>query len=94
MLPSVPTKPVTNPAPPEITVYKLVGNFSFGLTKNETEIKIKNTPRITLKVSCEIIPTGEAPRRLSKMLGIPNVIIIFLSNPCLKELILPRLPKR
>lgn len=94
--PPVPTKPVTNPdiPPPEITVHKLVGNFSFGLTKNETEIKIKNTPRITLRVSCEIIPTREAPRKLSKMLGIPNVIIIFLSNPCLKELILPRLPKR
>jgi hypothetical protein len=56
MLPSIPTKPVTNPAPPEITVYKLVGNFSFGLTKNEIKIKIKNTPRITLRISCEIIP--------------------------------------
>jgi hypothetical protein len=87
--PPVPTKPVTNPDihPPEITVHQLVGNFSFGLTKNETEIKIKNTPRITLRVSCEIIPTREAPRKLSQTLGIPDVIIIFLSNPCLKKIV-------
>jgi len=87
--PPVPTKPVTNPDihPPEITVHKLVGNFSFSLTKNETEIKIKNIPRITLRVSCEIIPTREAPRKLSQTLGIPNVIIIFLSNPCLKKIV-------
>lgn len=84
--PPVPTKP-PDIHPPEITVHKLVGNFSFGLTKNETEIKIKNTPRITLRVSCEIIPTREAPRKLSQTLGIPNVIIIFLSNPCLKKIV-------
>jgi hypothetical protein len=94
--PPVPTKPVINPdiPPPEITVHKLVGNFSAGLNKNEIEITIKNIPRMTLRMSCESIPTRKAPRKLSKMLGIPNVIIIFLSNPCLKKLILPRLPKR
>lgn len=94
--PPVPTKPVTNPdmPPPVITVHKLVGNFSAGLNKNEIEITIKNIPRMTLRISCESMPTREAPRKLSKMLGIPNIIIIFLSNPCLKKLILPRLPNR
>ena len=40
------------------------------------------------------MPTIEAPRKLNSMLGIPNVAIIFLSNPCLKKLILPRLPNK
>ena len=43
-------------------------------------------------MSWESIPTIEAPRKLNRMLGIPYVAIIFLSNPCLKKLILPRLP--
>jgi hypothetical protein len=38
------------------------------------------------------MPPIEAPRKLKMMLGIPNVAIIFLSNLCLKKLILPRLP--
>jgi hypothetical protein len=40
------------------------------------------------------MPTIAAPRKLNRMLGIPNVAIIFLSNPCLKKLILPRLPNK
>ncbi len=53
--PPVPTKPVINPdtPPPEITVHKLVGNFSVGLNKNEIEIIIKNTPRMTFSMSKE-----------------------------------------
>lgn len=45
-------------------------------------------------MSWESIPTSEAPRKLNRMLGIPNVVIIFLSNPCLKKLILPKLPNK
>lgn len=92
----VPTKPVTNPdmPPPVITVHILVGNFSAGLNKNKVENTIKNIPRTTLKIPCESMSTREAPRKLSKILGMPNVILIFLSNPCLKKLILPRLPNK
>ena len=34
-----------------------------------------------------------APTRVNIILGIPKTIIILLSSPCLKKLILPMLPK-
>jgi hypothetical protein len=74
--------------PPVITIFLLVGTFSDGLTRNKTDIIIKNIPRITLRISCDSIPTIEAPRKLKRMLGIPNVAIIFLSIPCLKKFFL------
>ena len=65
----------------------VLGSFSSGLIKNKKDNIIKNIPRVILRISCESIPTSEAPRKLNSILGIPNVVIIFLSNPCLKKLI-------
>jgi hypothetical protein len=94
--PPVPTKPVIRPeiAPPVIIVVVLVGNLSSGLCKNKIDIIIKNIPRITFKLSCDNSPTIKAPIKLRTMLGMPKVIIILLSRPCLKKLILPRFPNK
>jgi hypothetical protein len=69
--PPVPTIPVMKPEIPPSVIVVLVfaANFSEDLSKNKTENAIK-----------DIFRTREAPRKLSSMLGIPNVIIIFLSN--------------
>jgi hypothetical protein len=85
--PPVPKSPVMSPEtpPPVITVLVLVGNLTAGLNRNKIEITIRNIPRITLRISCDNMPTIEAPTKLSRMLGIPNVIIIFISRPCLKN---------
>ena len=92
--PPVPTMPVMKPEilPPVIVVLVFAANFSDGLSRNKTDNAIKNIPRISCKILCAIAPTREAPKKLRTTLGIPNVIIIFLSNPRLKKLILPMFP--
>jgi hypothetical protein len=59
--------------PPVITIFLLVGTFSDGLTRNKTDIIIKNIPRITLRISCDSMPTIEAPRKLKRMLGLEPI---------------------
>jgi hypothetical protein len=86
-VPTIPVKPEI--LPPVIVVLVLfAANFSEGLIRNKTENATKNIPRIICKMLCGITPTRDAPKKLRNMLGRPKVIIILLSNPCLKKLIL------
>ena len=60
--------------------------FSFGSPK-----PVKNTPKMPLSVFCGIYETINAPIRVRQTDGKPNLRSKFLSSPCLKKVILPRL---
>lgn len=94
--PPVPTSAVIKPVtlPPATNVPVFAGNFNPGLTKKDVDVTTRKMPKISFSKGCGRTPIRKAPRRLKRTPGTQNWIINFLSKPCLKKVILARLPKR